>query len=73
MPLATYVAIELEPPKTLRTPKLTPIFLSSSPDPLMGGSAETIHEREGPRPVALSQNILPQKRGRGNSIIILER
>jgi hypothetical protein len=72
MPLAKDEAIELEPLKTLKTPRLTLIFLSSSLDTLMGGSAETIHEREGPRPFALSQNILPQKRGGGNSMITLE-
>jgi hypothetical protein len=33
MPLAKDVAIELEPLKTLETPTLTPIVLSSSLDP----------------------------------------
>jgi hypothetical protein len=73
MPLAKDVPIELEPLKTLETPRLSPILLSSSPDPLLGGRGETIHEREGPSPFALSQNILPQRRGGGNSMTTPER
>jgi hypothetical protein len=73
MPLAKDVPIELEPLKTLETPTLTLILLSSSLDPLSGERAETIHLQVGPRPLAISQNMLPQKRGRGTSMITLER
>jgi hypothetical protein len=73
MPLAKDVAIDLEPPKTPETPTPTPILLSSSPDPLIKETAKTIHVQVGPRPFALSQNILPQKRGGGTSIITPER
>jgi hypothetical protein len=73
MPLAKDVAIDLEPLKTLETPTLTLILLSSSLDPLIEETAETIHVQVSPRPFALSQNILPQKRGGGTSIITLER
>jgi hypothetical protein len=79
MPLATDVAMELEPPKTLKTPTPTPalpILLHSSPDsldPLSEERPNTIHVQVGPRPFVSSQNILPQKRGVGNSIITPER
>jgi hypothetical protein len=73
MPLAKDVAIGLEPLETLETPKLTLILLSSSLDPLIKETAKTIHVQVSPRPFAISQNILLQKRGRGTSIITLER
>jgi hypothetical protein len=73
MPLAKDVPIELESLKTVETPRLTPILLSSSLDPLIREMAETIHRQKGPRPFTLSQNILLKKRGRSNSIITLER
>jgi hypothetical protein len=73
MPFVKDVAMELEPPKTPETPTPTPILLSSSPDPLVEETAETIHVQVSPRPFSMSQNILLQKQGRGNSIITLER
>jgi hypothetical protein len=63
----------LEPPKTPETPTPTPILLSSSPDPTSEERSDTIHVQVGPRPFAISQNILPQKRGGGNSMITPER
>jgi hypothetical protein len=65
--------MELEPPKTPETPSPTPILLSSSPDPLIEETAETLHVQVGPKPFATSQNIVPQKRGGGNSMITPER
>jgi hypothetical protein len=65
--------MELKSPKILETPRPTLILLSSSPHPLIGEIAETIDGQKGPRPFTLSQNILLQKRGRGNSMITLER
>jgi hypothetical protein len=73
MPLAKDVAIDLEPPKTPETPTPTPILLSSSPDPLIKETAETIHVQVSPRPFAVSQNMLPQKQGGGTSMITPER
>jgi hypothetical protein len=73
MPLAKDIAIELEHSKTLETPTLTLILLSSSLDPLIEETAETIHVQVSPRPFAISQNILLQKQGGGTSIITLER
>jgi hypothetical protein len=73
MPFAKDVAIDLEPPKTLETPTPTLILLSSSLDPISEESSKTIHVQVSPRPFAIPQNMLLQKRGRGNSITILER
>jgi hypothetical protein len=65
--------MDLEPPKTPETPTPTPILLSSSPDPISEERSDTIHVQVGPRPFALSQSILPQKRGGGNSVTTPER
>jgi hypothetical protein len=73
MPLAKDVAMELEPPKTPETPTPTPILLSSSPEPLSEERSNTIHVQVGPRPFAIPQNLLLQKRGGGNSMITPER
>jgi hypothetical protein len=73
MPLAKNVQIDLEPLKTLEIPKLTLVLLSSSLDPLSKESSNTMHVQVSPRPFAILQNILLQKRGRGDSIITLER
>jgi hypothetical protein len=73
MPLAKDVPIELEPLKILETPTPTLILLSSSLDPTSKERSDTIHVQVGPRPFAIPHNILPQKRGRGNSIITPER
>jgi hypothetical protein len=70
MPLAKDVTMELEPPKTPVTPT---VLISSSLDPLSEERSETIHVQVGPRPFAMSQNILPQKRGGGNSMLTPER
>jgi hypothetical protein len=58
MPLAKDVAIELNPLKTLKTPRLTLILLSSSLDPLIKEKAKTIHVQVSPRPFTILQNIL---------------
>jgi hypothetical protein len=73
MALARDVAMDLEPPKTPETPTPTPILLSSSPDPISEEESDTIHVQVGPRPFALSQSILPQKRGGGNNVTTPER
>jgi hypothetical protein len=73
MPLAKDVHIDIEPLKALETPTLTLVLLSSSLDPLSEERSNTIYVQVGPRPFAILQNILLQKRERGNSIITLER
>jgi hypothetical protein len=73
MPLAKDVHMDLEPLKTPETPTPTPVLLSSSPDPPSEESSDTIHVQVGPRPFAIPQNIVLQKRGGGNSIMTPER
>ena len=74
MPLATDVAIELEPLKTPETPTPTPAFLvllPSSLDPLSEERHNTIHVQVSLNPFAIL--LVLQKRGRGNSTITPER
>jgi hypothetical protein len=67
MPLSKGLPAELESPKT---PTPTPVLLSSSPDTIR---SETIHVQVKANPFAIPQNIVPQKRGGGNSIMTPER
>jgi hypothetical protein len=67
MPLSKGLPAELESPKT---PTPTPVLLSSSPDTVR---SETIHVQVRANPFAIPQNIVPQKRGGGNSIMTPER
>jgi hypothetical protein len=67
MPLSKGPPTELESPKT---PTPTPVLLSSSPDT---ARSETIHVQVSQNPFAILQNIVPQKRGGGNSIMTPER
>jgi hypothetical protein len=73
MPLPADLPMELEPPKTLETPTPILILLSSSLDPLSEASSNTIHVQVAPNLFAISQNIVPQKRGGDKSMITLER
>ena len=67
------LSIESEMPETPKTPTPTPIFLSSSPDPLSGATSETMHVQIPSNSVTTLQNIVPKKRGGGNSITTPER
>jgi hypothetical protein len=67
MPLSKGLPAEPESPKT---PTPTPVLLSSSPDTVR---SETIHVQVRANPFAIPQNIVPQKRGGGNSIMTPER
>jgi hypothetical protein len=67
MPLSKGLPAELESPKTLT---LALVLLSSSLDTVR---SETIHVQVRANPFAIPQNIVPQKRGGGNSIITPER
>jgi hypothetical protein len=67
MPLSKGLPAELE---LLKTPTLTLVLLSSSPDTVR---SKTIHVQVRANPFAIPQNIVLQKRGGGNSIITPER
>jgi hypothetical protein len=65
--------MELEPPKTPETSTPTAILLSSSPDIASEAESETIHVQVGPKPPAIFQNTVPQKRAGRNKMITPER
>jgi hypothetical protein len=67
MPLSKGLPAEPESPKT---PTLTLVLLSSSPDTVR---SKTIHVQVRANPFAIPQNIVLQKQGGGNNIITPER